>query len=71
MYFKFFKLHSWGKRSVSRRRQFNQRFRKIDSFGPDAAAAMKVLLPDIPTLALALPAFSGFPNGVSRNCGFR
>ena len=28
MYFKFFKLQSRGKRSVSRRRRFNQRFLK-------------------------------------------
>ena len=26
MYFEFYKLQSWGKRSVSRRRRFNQRF---------------------------------------------
>jgi len=26
MYFKFSKLHSWGKRSVMRRRRFIQRF---------------------------------------------
>ena len=28
MYFEFYKLQSWGKRSVSRRRRFNQRFLK-------------------------------------------
>ena len=28
MYFKFFKLHSWGKRSASNRRRFIQRLLK-------------------------------------------
>ena len=28
MYFKFFKLHSWGKRSAVCRRRFDQRFLK-------------------------------------------
>ena len=26
MYFEFYKLQSWGKKSASRRRRFNQRF---------------------------------------------
>ena len=34
VYFKFFKLHSWGKRSVSCRRRFIQRFPRTLYFAP-------------------------------------
>ena len=35
MYFKFFKLHSWGKRSVDNRRQFHQRLLGVRCCGLD------------------------------------
>ena len=42
MYFKFFNLHSWGKRSAVRRRRMNQRFLKYKTQGAPPQSATYV-----------------------------
>ena len=62
MYFKFFKLHSWGKRSASNRRRFIQRLLKqlvgnavpgVPSEKFDLDGQISPLSPPVPNCRLA------------------